>query len=81
MSQLNFKTVIRNERYFVYQKGGSAKWESLRYDLIKMIVWIKYLMNLFMNVSEESLFQTIEYGLNDAIRVKKKQFILILYLQ
>ena len=45
MSQLNFKTVIRNERYFVYQKGGSAKWESLRYDLIKMIVWIKYLMH------------------------------------
>ena len=25
-----------------------------------------------MNVSEESLFQTIEYGLNDAIRIKKE---------
>ena len=40
---------------------------------------------LFKNGSKESLFswqkqiQMIEYGLNDAIRIKKKQVILIIY--
>ena len=54
-----------------------------RFFLLGLLFWFKLKHNLFKNVSKgpailwKTQIQTIEYGLNDAIRIKKNEFILI----